>query len=106
MFAATTEVYSYCPPLSLHAVLSIVLVSAFAAVRVGGGISAAVVLEEQPVVRSLLYGASIAALGVVFTGVAAVSAQLMSHGRGAVGVSLAFLAVVLDRKSTRLNSSH
>ncbi|HEU4515245.1 MAG TPA: ABC transporter permease [Nocardioidaceae bacterium] len=80
---------------SPHAVItSAVLVSALASVLVGGGISAAFLLEEQPLNESLLYGASIAALGVVFTGVAAVAAQLMSHGRGAVGVSLAFLAVV------------
>ncbi len=80
---------------SPHAVItSAVLVSALASVLVGAGITAAFLLEEQPVAGSVLYGASVAALGVVFTGVAAAAAQLMSHGRGAVGVSLAFLAVV------------
>ena len=80
---------------SPHAVITAaVLVSAVASLLVGFGVSATFLLEEQPVNESLLFGASIAALGVVFTGVAAVAAQVMSHGRGAVGVSLAFLAVI------------
>jgi ABC-2 type transport system permease protein len=80
---------------SPHAVITAaVLVSSLVSVLVGLGVSAAFLLEEQPVNESLLYGASIAALGIVFTGVAAVAAQLMSHARGAVGASLAFLAIV------------
>jgi ABC-2 type transport system permease protein len=80
---------------SPHAVTTAaVLVSAGASVVIGAGVSAAFLSEQQPLEESLLYGASIAALGIVFTGVAAVAAQVMSHGRGAVGLSLGFLAVV------------
>lgn len=79
---------------SPHAVLvSAVLVGAGASLLVGAGVSGGFLLEEQPVAESLLYGASIAALGLVFTGVAAVAAQLMSHGRGAVGAALGFFAL-------------
>jgi ABC-2 type transport system permease protein len=80
---------------SPHAVTTAaVLVAAGASVLVGAGVSVAFLSEQQPLEESLLYGASIAGLGVVFTGVAAVAAQVMSHGRGAVGLSLGFLAVV------------
>jgi ABC-2 type transport system permease protein len=80
---------------SPHAVITAaVLVSAGASVVIGAGVSAAFLSEQQPLNESLLYGASIAMLGIVFTGVAAVAAQVMSHGRGAVGLSLGFLAVV------------
>jgi ABC-2 type transport system permease protein len=80
---------------SPHAVITAaVLVAAGASIVVGAGVSAAFLSEQQPLNESLLYGASIAVLGIVFTGVAAVAAQVMSHGRGAVGVSLGFLAVV------------
>jgi ABC-2 type transport system permease protein len=80
---------------SPHAVITAaVLVSAGASVAVGAGVSAAFLSEQQPLNESLLYGASIAMLGVVFTGVAAVAAQVMSHGRGAVGLSLGVLAAV------------
>lgn len=79
---------------SPHAVITAaVLVSSGASLLVGAGVTASFLLEEQPVAESVLYGASIAALGLVFTGVAAAAAQLMSHSRGAVGVSLAVLAV-------------
>lgn len=80
--------------ISRHAVVTAaVIVSGLASVLVGAGVAASFVAEQQPVRESLLFGASIAALGVVFTAVAAVAAQLMSHGRGAVGLSLAALAV-------------
>jgi ABC-2 type transport system permease protein len=80
---------------SPHAVITAaVLVSVGASVLVGLGVSLSFLVEQQPLHESLLYGASIAVLGVVFTGVAAVAAQAMSHGRGAVGLSLGFLAVV------------
>ncbi|HEX6249346.1 MAG TPA: ABC transporter permease [Nocardioidaceae bacterium] len=80
---------------SPHAVITAaVLVSAGASVLVGAGITAAFLAEQQPMTESLLYGASVAALGVVFTAVAAAAAQVMSHGRGAVGLSLGVLAVV------------
>lgn len=79
---------------SPHAVVaSAVLVSAAASLLVGAGVSGAFLLEEQPLDESVLYGASIAAMGLVFTGVAAVASQVMGHARGAVGASLGFLAV-------------
>lgn len=79
---------------SPHAVLaSAVLVAAGASLAVGAGVAGVFLVEEQPLNESLLYGASIAALGLVFTGVAAAASQLMSHARGAVGASLGFLAV-------------
>lgn len=80
---------------SPHAVITAaVLVSSLASVLVGLGVAASFLAEDQPVEPSLLFGASVAAVGLVFTGVAAAAAQLMSHGRGAVGASLGFLALV------------
>lgn len=77
-----------------HAVItSAVLVAAAAALLVGAGVTLSFVAEQQPVPESLLYGASVAAFGLVFTGVAACGAQLMSHARGAIGASLGVLAV-------------
>ncbi|GAB2744431.1 ABC transporter permease [Nocardioides pakistanensis] len=79
---------------SRHAVVTAAaIVSGLASVLVGAGVAASFVAEQQPLRESVLYGASIAAMGVVFTAVAAVAAQLMSHGRGAVGLSLAVLAL-------------
>ena len=79
---------------SPHAVITAaVLVAAGASVLVGLGVSLSFLGEQQPIGESLLYGAAVAALGVVFTGVAACSAQVMEHGRGATGLSLAFLGV-------------
>lgn len=79
---------------SPHAVLaSAVLVAGGASLVVGVGVAGAFLAEEQPLNASLLYGASIAAMGLVFTAVAAAASQLMSHARGAVGASLGFLAV-------------
>jgi ABC-2 type transport system permease protein len=80
---------------SPHAMITAaVLVSAGASVLVGLGVSLSFLVEQQPLHESVLYGVSVAVLGIVFTGVAAVAAQVMSHGRGAVGLSLGFLAVV------------
>ena len=83
-----------------HAVItSAVLVASAASILVGAGVTASFLAEEQPVRESLLYGAAVAAFGVVFTGVAACAAQVMSHGRGAVGVSLAALAVAFGLRA-------
>ncbi|BCY09302.1 ABC transporter permease [Actinoplanes sp. L3-i22] len=53
----------------------------------------AMMIAGQPVTGSLAAGASIALVGVAFTGVAAVSAQLSSTTRGATGLSGAALGV-------------
>ena len=49
------------------------------------------VVAGQPVAGSLVGGASIAVVGVVFTGVAAVTCQLVSTSRGAIGLASAAL---------------
>lgn len=79
---------------SPHAMITAaVLVASLASLLVGLGVAVSFLAEQQPLAQSLLYGTSIAALGVVFTGVGAAAAQLMSHGRGAIGVSLGLLAL-------------
>jgi len=57
----------------------------------------AMIVNGQPVASSLAAGASVAAVGIAFTGVAALTSQLASSARGANGlamgaVALAFLA--------------
>lgn len=85
---------------SPHAViLAAVTVAVAASLLVGAGVSLSFLVEEQPVLESLLYGSSVAAFGVVLTGVAACAAQLMSHGRGAVGLSLAFLGLAFGLRA-------
>lgn len=79
---------------SPHAVITAaVLVAAGASVLVGAGITLSFLAEEQPLRESLLYGAAVAAMGVVYGCVAVCAAQVVSHGRGAIGLSLGFLAV-------------
>ena len=53
----------------------------------------AMIVNGQPVAGSLAAGVAIAAVGVVFTGVAALAAQLSSSARGARGLAMAALAV-------------
>jgi ABC-2 type transport system permease protein len=67
------------------------LVVGGASALVGLGSAASLLTQEVPVEGAVVYGAAILALGVVFTTVALLAAQLMSHARGAVGVSLAVL---------------
>lgn len=79
---------------SPHAVITAaVVVAGLASVVVGFGVALAFQAEQQPALESTLYGASIAAMGIVFAGVAACAAQLMTHARGAVGLSLAVLGL-------------
>lgn len=42
---------------------------------------------------SLLYGAALAAVGLAFTGIAAVTAQITEHGRGAAGMAGALIGL-------------
>lgn len=85
---------------SPHAVITAaVLVAVGASLLVGAGVTASFLLEQQPVTESVLFGSAVAAFGVVFAAVAACAAQVMSHGRGAVGVSLAFLGVAFGLRA-------
>jgi ABC-2 type transport system permease protein len=69
------------------------VVAGFASVLVGLGVTASMGSQHVALGPSALYGASVTALGWVFAAVAVVAAQLMTHARGAVGLSLAALAV-------------
>ena len=77
-----------------HAGTAAALVVACAAsVVIGLGVTASVAAQDFGVGASLLYGVSVAALGVVFAALATVAAQLVSHGRTATGSTLAVLGV-------------
>lgn len=70
------------------------LVACSASVAVGALSTAALVAAvDVPTVGAVVYGAAIAAAGVVFAAVAAVAAQLTSHARAAVGLSLTMLGL-------------
>ena len=56
-------------------------------------IAAAIAVNGQPVEGSLLAGASVAAVGLVWVGVAAVTCQLSSTARGAAGIAVGVLGV-------------
>ncbi|MGH3330947.1 MAG: ABC transporter permease [Nocardioidaceae bacterium] len=74
-------------------VAAVLLVATGASVVVGAGCAYALLGNGVQVAGSLVYGAAVAAMGVVYAAVAACAAQLMTHARGAVGLSLAVLAV-------------
>jgi ABC-2 type transport system permease protein len=85
---------------SPHAVITAaVLIASAASVLVGAGVTLSFLAEQQPVRESVLFGTSIAAMGVVFAGVAACAAQVVSHARSAIGLSLAFLAVAFGLRA-------
>jgi ABC-2 type transport system permease protein len=67
------------------------VVSVAANLVLGLGLAFGLVLAGQPGAGSLVGGASIALVGVVFTGVAAVTSQLASTSRGAIGLASAAL---------------
>ncbi|MDR7302582.1 ABC transporter permease [Haloactinomyces albus] len=50
-------------------------------------------LPQLGVPGSLLFGAAVAAVGITFTAVAAVTSQLMEHSRAATGLAAALIAV-------------
>lgn len=68
-----------------------VAVATVASVVVGLGVTGSMLAVGMPGRAAWLYGAAVAALGVVFAGVAAVAAQLMTHARAASGIVLAVL---------------
>ena len=69
------------------------LVVGTASLAVGAGIAVTFLAVGLPTSGSLLYGASIAAVGLAFTGVGLVAAQVTQHSRGAVGIGLAVLGL-------------
>ena len=70
-----------------------VLVAVAADVVLAVVLATAVVVTGQPVEGALLTGASVAAVGLVWVGVAAVACQLSSTTRGASGIAAGALAV-------------
>lgn len=73
--------------------LAAFLVLAGASLLVGAAVAVSMLAVGLPAGASLLFGASMTCVGLVFTGVAQVAAQVARHGRGAVGLSLAALGV-------------
>ncbi|MFK4104273.1 ABC transporter permease [Streptomyces sp. NPDC019531] len=69
----------------------VVAVAANAVLAVALGL--ALIVNGQPVEGSFVAGASIAGVGLVFTGVAAVTSQLSSSSRGANGTAVAVLGL-------------
>lgn len=79
-----------------HAPLTAALVVVLAANVVAGAVLAAglpLTLPQLSVSGSVLFAAAMAAVGITFTGVAAVTAQLMEHARAAKGLALTLVAV-------------
>ena len=70
-----------------------VLVTMAANVVLAPLLGLAMIVNGQPAGSSLAAGAAVAAVGVAFTGVAAVTSQLSSTARGANGLAMAVLAV-------------
>ncbi|WP_177891075.1 ABC transporter permease [Vallicoccus soli] len=68
------------------------LVVGTACLVVGAGIALSLLPLGLPARGSLLYGASVAAAGLVLTAVAACAAQVSAHSRGALGLAGAVLA--------------
>ncbi|HJR37285.1 MAG TPA: hypothetical protein VJ819_02770 [Nocardioidaceae bacterium] len=77
-----------------HASLAAALIEvSVASVLVGAGVTASVTTLDVPTGGAVLYGAAVACFGIAFAAVAAVAAQLTTHARGAVGLSLAALGI-------------
>ena len=74
-------------------ILAAVTVGVLANVLLACTIWVGLVLAQQPVASSFLAGAAVAGVGVVFVGVAAVTCQVASTARGAVGLAGGVLAV-------------
>jgi len=81
--------------LGRHAATAAALLVAAAASLLVGLLDAAVlVADDLPTSGSLLHGAAVAGVGLVFTAVAAVAAQVASSARGALGLAIAVGAVL------------
>lgn len=78
--------------LGRDAPLAAALIVVFAAsVLVGAGVAVSMLGLGLPTAGSLVYGASIGAVGIVFSAIAALAAQATEHARGAIGLALAVL---------------
>jgi ABC-2 type transport system permease protein len=75
------------------AVAATLLVTGAAALLVGFGQALATVAAQVPPGDALLYGASVAALGLVFAGIALCTAQAFTHARSSTGAALALFGV-------------
>jgi len=64
-----------------------------ASLVVGLGVAVSFLAAGLPTPGSLLYGASVASVGLVFTAVGLVAGQVSEHSRSASGLALAFLGV-------------
>lgn len=69
------------------------LVVSSASLVVGAGLTLEMLSLGLPTGGAVLYGASMAVLGVLFTAVGALAAQVTEHARGALGLAGAFLGV-------------
>lgn len=67
-------------------VVAPLLVVSAASVLIGAGLALELVALGLPTEGATVYGASVAVLGVVFTAVAALAAQVTEHARGALGI--------------------
>jgi ABC-2 type transport system permease protein len=80
--------------LGRHATAAATLVVVGAASTIiGAAVAASFLGVGLPTSGAVLYGASVAAVGWVFAGVASVAAQVTQHARGATGIALAALGV-------------
>ncbi|HSV40199.1 MAG TPA: polyketide antibiotic transporter [Nocardioidaceae bacterium] len=75
-------------------VAAIGLVMAAASALTGAGLAATMIGVGLPVGGSVLFGTATATLGLIFTTIALVAAQVAEHNRGAVGLSLTMLGVL------------
>jgi ABC-2 type transport system permease protein len=75
------------------AVVATLVVTGAAALLVGLGQALATAAAQVPLPDACLYGASVAALGLVFAGIALCTAQLFTHARAATGAALALFGV-------------
>ena len=87
-----------------------VLVAVLANVALAVLLALGMVVAGQPLAGSLAGGASVAAVGVAFTGVAAVTSQLASTTRGAIGLAgaalgLSFLLAALGNMMGSVDSA-
>jgi ABC-2 type transport system permease protein len=77
-----------------HAMTAAALLTAWvSSLVVGAGVAVSVALLDMPAAAAAVYGAGVAAFGIVFAALAATAAQLMTHARGAIGLCLAALGV-------------
>lgn len=77
-----------------------------ATVVTAAGVTAILLGMGLPSTGSLAYGASIAALGLAFTAVAACAAQATAHARGAIGIATAFLGAAFVLRGVGDVSNH